>query len=220
MSAIDDTIACIGQLDAAAMVAARERQGTLTKPPGSLGRLEELAVWLAGVTGVAIPRPLRRRAVLVLTADHGVTVQGVSAYPSAVTAQMVRNFAAGGAAINALAHTAGARVVVADLGIAADLDDVPGLRRRPVAHGTADMALGPAMSRVLNVNKNCRRLALTHLGLVPLLDLSLRLGEGTGAVLALPILDAAGAAHATMATFAGAGVSGAAIAAFQAEHAR
>ena len=77
-----------------------------------------------------------------------MTAQGVSAYPSAVTAQMVRTFAAGGAAINALAGTVGARVVVADLGVAADLDDVPGLRRRPIAHGTADMARGPAMSRV------------------------------------------------------------------------
>ena len=289
-----------------------------------------------------------------------MTAQGVSAYPSAVTAQMVRNFAAGGAAINALAHTVGARVVIADLGVAADLDDVPGLRGLTVARGTADMALGPAMSRAqaaqaveagitlldkeaaggldivctgemgignttaaaaitatitcaapdavtgrgagvddaglahkiqvvrqaLAVNRPdttdgldvlakvggfelgglagvmlgaaARRIpivldgyiagaaalvaatlcpavqpflvaghrsaepghavALTHLGLAPPLDLSLRLGEGTGAVLALPILDAAVAAHAEMATFAGAGVSGADIAVSQAEH--
>src|SRR5438067_13360320 len=103
MSAIDDTIGLIGGLDAAAMAAARERQGMLTKPPGSLGRLEELAIWLAGVTGEPVSRPLEHRAVVVMAGDHGVTCQGVSAYPSAVTAQMVRNFAAGGAAINALA---------------------------------------------------------------------------------------------------------------------
>src|SRR5436305_4004482 len=147
MSLLEDTVAGIGSLAVPAMAAARERQGMLTKPPGSLGRLEELAIWLAGVTGEPVPRPLEHRAVVVMAGDHGVTAQGVSAYPSAVTAQMVRNFAAGGAAINALAHAVGARVVIADLGVAADLDDVPGLRGLTVARGTADMALGPAMSR-------------------------------------------------------------------------
>jgi nicotinate-nucleotide--dimethylbenzimidazole phosphoribosyltransferase len=348
---IERTAAQVAALDEQAMEAARARQTILTKPPGSLGRLEDLAIWLAGVTGQPIPRPLSRRAVLVLAADHGVASRGVSAYPREVTAQMVLNFAGGGAAINALAGSAGARVVVADLGVAADLNAVPGLCHHSVALGTADMASGPAMTSVqarrsveaglslleaeivrgldvvctgemgignttaaaaitatitgsavetvtgrgtgvddarlqhkidtieqaLRVNDPdptdalavlaavggfeigglagviigaaARRIpvvldgyiagaaallavtlcpaagayllaahrsaepgharALDHLRLVPLLDLHLRLGEGTGAVLALPLLDAAVAAHAGMATFDSAGISGA-----------
>jgi nicotinate-nucleotide--dimethylbenzimidazole phosphoribosyltransferase len=355
MGSIETVIAAIAPLDAGAMAAARARQDTLTKPPGSLGRLEELAVQLAGILGAPIPDLLRDRAVIVLAADHGVTARGVSAYPSEVTGQMVRNFVAGGAAINNLAGSVGARVVVADLGVAADLDDVPGLRHHPVARGTADMAVGPAMgradaraaveagmailheeagrgldvvcigemgignttaaaaitaavagashvaatgrgtgvddarlghkravvARALDVNRPdpadgldvlakvggfeiggmagvilaaaARRipvvldgyiagaaaliattiapaardylvaghrsaepghaLVLEHLGLAPLLDLGLRLGEGTGAALALPILDAALAAHRGMATFDDAGVAGADVAA-------
>jgi len=147
IDSIDAAIAHIGPLDAGAMAAARARQDTLTKPPGSLGRLESLAVQLAGIAATPVPPPLRDRAVVILAADHGVTAQGVSAYPSEVTGQMVRNFATGGAAVNSLAHGAGARVVVADLGVAATLEDVPGLRRYPVARGTADMAAGAAMSR-------------------------------------------------------------------------
>ena len=359
MSLLEDTVAAIGSLAAPAMAAARERQGMLTKPPGSLGRLEELAIWLAGVKSEPVPRPLERRAVVVMAGDHGVTRQGVSAYPSAVTAQMVRNFAAGGAAINALAQGVGARVVVADLGVAADLSDVPDLRHHAIAPGTRDMARGPAMDRdqarralergetilggeaargldvvcsgemgignttaaaaiaavitgaapeavtgrgtglsdaglrhkaqvvahALRLNAPdptdgldvlakvggfeigglaglmlgaaARRIpvvldgyiagaaalvaaticpavrdflvaghrsaepghaiVLAHLGLTPLLDLGLRLGEGTGAVLALPILDAALAMHSSMATFASAGVAGADVAVTQAE---
>jgi nicotinate-nucleotide--dimethylbenzimidazole phosphoribosyltransferase len=350
MGLVKDTIDAVGPLDHLAMEAARHRQATLTKPPGSLGRLEDLAIWLAGVTGNPVPGPLTRRVVFVLAADHGVTAQGVSAYPAEVTGQMVRNFAAGGAAINALAGALRARVVVADLGVAAHLADVPGLRRHPVAPGTLDMSLAPAMScdqaeqaietgiRLLTeeaasgldvvctgemgignttaaaaltavftgaapyavtgrgtgvddarlrhktavvaqaIARNrpdpsdglgvlagvggfeigglagvilaaaARRIpvvldgfiatsaalvavalcpaapaflvaghrsaepghtiALDQLGLLPLLDLRLRLGEGTGAMLALPLLDAALAAHAEMATFEGAGVSG------------
>jgi nicotinate-nucleotide--dimethylbenzimidazole phosphoribosyltransferase len=347
---IERTVAQVSALDAHAMEEARARQATLTKPPGSLGRLEDLAIWLAGVTGQPVPRPLSRRAVLVLAADHGVALRGVSAYPREVTAQMVHNFAAGGAAINALAGSVGARVVVADLGVASDLSTVQGLRHRAVAQGTADMAGGPAMTpdqarrsveaglslledeaaggldvvctgemgignttaaaaitaviagsaveavtgrgtgvddarlqhkietvkQALEINRPdpgdalavlaavggfeigglagviigaaARRIpvvldgyiagaaaliavtlcpaagayllaahrsvepgharALDHLRLVPLLDLHLRLGEGTGAVLALPLLDAAVAAHAGMATFDSAGVAG------------
>ncbi len=347
---IERSAAQVGALDEQAMAAARARQASLTKPPGSLGRLEELAIWLAGVTGRPIPPPLSRRAVLVLAADHGVATRGVSAYPREVTAQMVYNFAAGGAAINALAGSVGARVVVADLGVAADLSAGLGLRHHSVAPGTADMASGPAMTpaqarrsveaglalleaevargldvvctgemgignttaaaaitatitgsaveavtgrgtgvddarlqhkidtikRALERNRPdptdalsvlaavggfeigglagvilgaaARRIPvvldgyiagaaallavilcptarayllaahrsvepgharlLDHLRLTPLLDLHLRLGEGTGAVLALPLLDAALAAHAGMATFESAGIAG------------
>src|SRR5207248_2686519 len=93
------TIAAIGPLDDSAMVAARRREDELTKPPGSLGRLEEIAVRLAGITGHGRPR-LRQKAVVVAAADHGVAAEGVSAYPVEVTAQMVANFLGGGAAIN------------------------------------------------------------------------------------------------------------------------
>src|ERR1700675_3816469 len=93
-----ECIASVRPLDAAAMSEARARLDSLTKPPGSLGRLERLAVQLAGIT--ANPRPrLVNRVVVVMAGDHGVVAEGVSAYPAAVTAQMVHNFARGGAAI-------------------------------------------------------------------------------------------------------------------------
>jgi nicotinate-nucleotide--dimethylbenzimidazole phosphoribosyltransferase len=128
------------------MRAAQDRLDQLTKPQGSLGALEDLAVKLAGITGD--PRPaLPRKAVFVFAADHGVAQQGVSAYPQAVTAQMVLNFLAGGAAINVLARRAGARVVVADLGVAADLPDHQRLIQKKIAHGTRSLAHGTAMER-------------------------------------------------------------------------
>jgi hypothetical protein len=116
---IGEVIAAIGPLDDGAMQAARARQARLTKPPGSLGRLETLSIQLAGITGSALPS-FARKAVIVAAADHGVAADGVSAYPPAVTAQMALNFARGGAAINVLARQAGALVVVVDVGIAAD----------------------------------------------------------------------------------------------------
>lgn len=145
MDWIRNAIERIGPLDAAAMRSARERQDQLTKPHGSLGRLEELAVKLAGITGQPVPR-FPRKAVIVLAADHGVAAEGVSAYPQAVTAQMVQNFLAGGAAINVLARRAGARVVVADLGVAIDLPEHPDLTRKKVGYGTRNLARGPAMT--------------------------------------------------------------------------
>jgi nicotinate-nucleotide--dimethylbenzimidazole phosphoribosyltransferase len=124
---------------------ARRRLDRLTKPPGSLGRLEELVVRLSGISGCC-PPPLRDPVIFTLAGDHGVVAQGVSAYPQVVTAQMVENFLRGGAAVNALARHAGARVVVADLGVAVPLPAHPDLRDRKVALGTADMTRGPAMS--------------------------------------------------------------------------
>lgn len=117
----------------------------LTKPPGSLGRLETLALRLARIYGDP-PPPLRRRAILVLAADHGIAARGVSAYPSDVTAQMCRNFATGGAAICALGHAVDAEVVAVDLGVACPAEDVPILSRK-IAPGTADLSAGPAMTR-------------------------------------------------------------------------
>ncbi len=146
MTLLEQTIEAIRPLDAAAMEAARARQNRLTKPPGSLGRLEALSIQVAGITGQARP-VLEHKAVITCAGDHGVTAQGVSAYPQAVTAQMVANFLNGGAAINVLARHVGARVLVVDAGVAADLPPQPGLALKKVAPGTADMSQGPAMSR-------------------------------------------------------------------------
>jgi nicotinate-nucleotide--dimethylbenzimidazole phosphoribosyltransferase len=143
---IRDVIARVGPLDHAAQAEARRRQDQLTKPPGSLGRLERLATQVAGITGAARPR-LEHKVVIVAAGDHGVTAEGVSAYPSEVTAQMVRNFAGGGAAINVLARRAGARVVVVDVGVAETLPLELPIVHRKVAPGTASMVLGPAMTR-------------------------------------------------------------------------
>ncbi|HEX2647468.1 MAG TPA: nicotinate-nucleotide--dimethylbenzimidazole phosphoribosyltransferase, partial [Candidatus Dormibacteraeota bacterium] len=135
----------IPPLDAAAMGEAAARQDRLTKPTGSLGRLEELAVAVAGMTGRLDP-PLEAAVVFTLAADHGVAAEGVSAYPREVTPQMVLNFLHGGAAINVLARHSGARVVVADLGVDADLPQHPDLRSVKVRRGTASITKGPAMS--------------------------------------------------------------------------
>jgi nicotinate-nucleotide--dimethylbenzimidazole phosphoribosyltransferase len=143
---IRDVVARVGPLDHAAQAEARRRQDQLTKPPGSLGRLERLALQVAGITGAARPR-LEHKVVIVAAGDHGVTAEGVSAYPSEVTAQMVRNFAGGGAAINVLARRAGARVVVVDVGVAETLPLELPIVHRKVAPGTASMVLGPAMTR-------------------------------------------------------------------------
>lgn len=146
MSLLDTTLSRIGNPDAAASSAARSRQATLTKPPGSLGVLEDLAVRIAGITGKAVP-VLGPGTAFVMAADHGVAVEGVSAYPQEVTAAMVRNFLSGGAAVNALAAFSGFRVSVTDCGVASDLGTPPGLRVRKVRPGTDDISRGPAMSR-------------------------------------------------------------------------
>jgi len=138
--------AAIAPLDEAAMAEAQARQAQLTKPPGSLGRLESLSVQLAGITGQAQPQ-VERKVVIVLAGDHGVVAEGVSAYPSDVTAQMVLNFVRGGAAINVLARQAGAQVIVADVGIAADLPPHLDVLDYKIARGTANFVQGPAMSR-------------------------------------------------------------------------
>ncbi|HEX6540309.1 MAG TPA: nicotinate-nucleotide--dimethylbenzimidazole phosphoribosyltransferase [Ktedonobacterales bacterium] len=142
---IASTIATIGPLDANTMAAARDRQAQLTKPTGSLGRLESLAIQMAGITAEEQPR-LDQKAVVVMAGDHGVTAEGVSAYPAEVTPQMVLNFLHGGAAINALARVVGARVVVVDIGVAGPLAH-PHLISRKIAPGTANFAVGPAMTR-------------------------------------------------------------------------
>ncbi len=146
MPRLESTIARIGGLDEAAVTTARARQARLTKPPGSLGRLEEIAIRVAGIQARARPE-VSRKTVFVMAADHGVVAQGVSAYPQAVTGQMVGNFAAGGAAINVLARCVGAHVVVVDMGVAAEAAPRERLVCRKVAPGTQDITAGPAMSR-------------------------------------------------------------------------
>ena len=144
MQHILDRIASVTPLDAAAMELARSRQQQLTKPAGSLGRLEDIAIQMAGITKQPLPN-VKQKAVIIMAGDHGVTREGVSAYPSAVTPQMVYNFLQGGAAINILAHHVGTKVIVVDIGVAADLSH-PDLLSRKVAFGTANMVLEPAMT--------------------------------------------------------------------------
>jgi nicotinate-nucleotide--dimethylbenzimidazole phosphoribosyltransferase len=142
------TVAAIRPLDAAAIAAAEARQDRLTKPPGSLGRLEALATRIAGITGQQRPH-LEQRVVIVAAGDHGVTAQGVSAYPAEVTVQMVGNFLAGGAAINVLALHAGARVRIVDAGVVLETPEHPDLIRLRLGPGTDDITTGPAMTRAL-----------------------------------------------------------------------
>jgi len=146
MNTLQDTISRIGMPDLAVAAAARRRHASLTKPAGSLGDLETLSVRLAAIQGRIAPR-VDPGAVFVMAGDHGVCAEGVSAYPPEVTAQMVHNIVGGGAAINALASRAGARVVVADVGIAAVLETSIPIYHKKIAYGTKNMARGPAMSR-------------------------------------------------------------------------
>jgi nicotinate-nucleotide--dimethylbenzimidazole phosphoribosyltransferase len=145
-SELGDLLERIGPLDSGAMDRARARQEQLTKPRGALGRLEELAVLIAGITGSERPK-WQRPLVVVFAGDHGVAREGVSAYPSAVTAQMVRGFVRGTAAVSVLARQVGARLVVVDVGVAADLGTDLAIIRRKVRAGTRSMVEGPALTR-------------------------------------------------------------------------
>src|SRR5439155_208678 len=225
--------------------AAERHLDTLTKPPGSLGRLEELAARLVALTGA--PPRVAQPVIFAFAADHGVVAEGVSAYPPSVTAQMVENFLRGGAAVNVLARDCGARVVVADFGVANPIGDSAALVRCSLGAGTANIARGPAMTReraeaaieagprlvmgAIDAGADLvaatvapasvhamfashrsaepgHTRALAHLGLVPYLDLGLRLGEGTGAALFVHLARAAARVYTEMATFKSAGVDG------------
>ena len=142
---LSKTIANIRPLDAKSMAAAKARQDTLTKPTGSLGRLEELSIRIAGMQGKPLPQ-IKQKAVIVMAADHGVAARGTSAYPQEVTAEMVLNFLHGGAGINVISRQVGARVVIVDMGVAKKLESHPGLISRRIADGTQDMSKGPAMT--------------------------------------------------------------------------
>ncbi len=133
--------------DAAAAAAARARQDRLTKPRGSLGRLEDLSVWVAACQGVCPPRQFARPRVVVFAGDHGVARAGVSAYPAEVTAQMVANIAAGGAAINVLAEAAGAGVRVVDVAVDVDEPHSAEIGAHKVRRGSGNIAEQDAMTR-------------------------------------------------------------------------
>jgi nicotinate-nucleotide--dimethylbenzimidazole phosphoribosyltransferase len=144
---IDQTLAAIRPPDPAAMAAARELHARLTKPAGSLGELEELSVRLAGLAGTCPPPLPQPAAVAVFAGDHGVHAQRVTPWPQEVTAQMVANFIAGGAVVNAFARQAGASVTVVDVAVAAPLAPAPGLVVARVRPGTGDITAGPALTR-------------------------------------------------------------------------
>ncbi len=135
--------------DAGAAAAARARQDTLTKPRGALGRLEDLSVWVAACQGHCPPRQFDRARVVVFAGDHGVARSGVSAYPPEVTAQMVANIDAGGAAINALAGIAAATVRIADVAVDAPSDWgalTPGIGVHKVRRGSGDITVEDALT--------------------------------------------------------------------------
>ncbi|MDD5681609.1 MAG: nicotinate-nucleotide--dimethylbenzimidazole phosphoribosyltransferase [Candidatus Omnitrophica bacterium] len=149
MEKIKKVIDRISEIDSGRMARTQKRLDNLTKPIGSLGRLEELAKRVAGITGKENP-DVEKKVIFTLAADHGITEEGVSAYPREVTAQMVYNFLKGGAGINVLAKHAGVRVVVVDMGVAEKLKISGGgknFKDKKIAFGTKNMAKGPAMTR-------------------------------------------------------------------------
>ncbi len=143
---LSNIIEMIKPLDRQAMAEAGLRQDILTKPQGSLGRLEELSIQLAGIQRKPIPQ-IRHKAIITMAGDHGVVAEGVSAFPQQVTAQMVYNFLGGGAGINVITRQVGARIIVVDMGVATELKPNPQLLSRKVAFGTQNMSQSPAMTR-------------------------------------------------------------------------
>ena len=142
---LDQVISSITPTDPDAIRTAQSRQAQLTKPPGSLGRLEEMSVQMAGIFCTERPT-LGGETIIVAAGDHGVVNQGITGYPQEVTRQMVRNFLDGGAAINVIARLSGIDLVIADAGIAAPLPAHPHLKVVRAGPGTADIATGPAMT--------------------------------------------------------------------------
>ncbi|CAG7633259.1 nicotinate-nucleotide--dimethylbenzimidazole phosphoribosyltransferase [Paenibacillus allorhizosphaerae] len=144
-TALKDNVQAIEPIDSVKVEEASVHLDQLTKPPGSLGRLEEVAKQLAGIRREIKP-DLGRKAVIVMAGDHGVCEEGVSAFPAEVTPQMVLNFLNGGAAVNVLSRHTETDVICVDIGVNAELSH-PALYSRKVRFGTANMAKGPAMSR-------------------------------------------------------------------------
>jgi len=146
MQKLNEIISKIERIDYSLAEKTQKRLDALTKPQGSLGRLEELAKQIVEITKNDNPS-IKNKVIFTMAADHGVTEEGISAYPKEVTPQMVYNFLRGGAGINVLARHAGARVVVVDMGVACDLEKYQELLIKKVNYGTKNMAKGPAMTR-------------------------------------------------------------------------
>lgn len=146
MKLLNETVLKIEKIDDSLSGETQRRLDSLTKPQGSLGRLEDLARQVVEITKIRNPK-LGRKVIFTLAGDHGVAKNSVSAFPQEVTPQMVYNFLNGGAGINVLARHVGARVVVVDMGVASDLKNDPALIVKKVNYGTRDMTKGPAMSR-------------------------------------------------------------------------
>lgn len=223
---LKQTITAIQPLNQEVMTAAQTRQIQLTKPEGSLGRLESLSIQLAGITGRLDP-PLTNRAIIVAAGDHGVAAEGVSAYPPAVTPQMVLSKVAviqkaielnrpdPSDPLDVLAKVGGF-----EMGAIAGIILGAAARRIPVlvdgfistAGALIAVALAPnSRHYIIAAHRSVEpghRVMQQHLDLQPIFQLDLRLGEGTGAALAMPVVAAAAAILNEMATFADAGVSG------------
>ncbi|MDR3589498.1 MAG: nicotinate-nucleotide--dimethylbenzimidazole phosphoribosyltransferase [Negativicutes bacterium] len=147
MSLLQETLAKIGPLDEAVMEKVQNRLDALTKPAGSLGRLEDMVRQYAGITGEERPE-IPGKCMVLMAADHGIAELGVSAYPVETTVHMTRNYlSAKGAGANALANYCGADMAVVDMGVAASVGELPGLWRRKIGPGTRNFTLGPAMTR-------------------------------------------------------------------------
>ncbi|WP_306208724.1 nicotinate-nucleotide--dimethylbenzimidazole phosphoribosyltransferase [Actinoplanes sp. RD1] len=147
MTPLESTLAAVAPADEQAMTAARELQDRLTKPAGSLGVLEELSVRLAGLAGACPPPVPEPAAIAVFAGDHGVHATGVTPWPQEVTAQMVANFVAGGAVVNALARQAGASLMVVDVGVGIPLHGGDTLLDANIRRGTRNLAVEPAMTQ-------------------------------------------------------------------------
>ena len=146
MKLLNETISKIGKIDNSLSEETQKRLDNLTKPQGSLGRLEDLAKQVVEITKNRNPG-LKRKVIFTMAGDHGVVANNVSAFPQEVTPQMVYNFLNGGAGINVLARHVGARVIVVDMGVACDLKSDPALSVKKVNYGTKNMTKGPAMSK-------------------------------------------------------------------------
>ncbi len=143
---LNSTMSKIKPIDAVVSKKAQNRQNNLTKPQGSLGRLEQISIQLAAIQKREKPS-IKEKAIITLAGDHGVIKEGITEWPQEVTAQMVMNFMNDGAAINVIARHIGARVTVIDVGVATDIPEHPRLVVKRVAKGTKNMAEGPAMTR-------------------------------------------------------------------------
>ena len=236
-----DLLAIIGQIkpvEQSWIDKAMERQDRLTKPPQSLGKLEEIACRMAAIQQSLHPAVDRKR-IVVFAGDHGVTEEGVSPYPAEVTSQMVANFLSGGAAINAVARTAGAELVIVDAGVKSPIPviDISGKSvqfiQKPVRKGTRNFAREAALTPEetlsaiglgLQVAVEAKHSGINLIGIGEMgignttsaaaiaaalsgLPASAVTGRGTGAALAMSVIDAAVRAFVEMATFESAGVS-------------